>query len=72
MVTETTSTESTTGNLCLSRRPGERIMVGDDVIVSVESVKGNKVRIKITARKGVPIHREEVYRAIQKEKEGAA
>ena len=46
--------------LIITRRPGQRVMVGDDVIIAVVDVKGANVRIGIEAPKEVPIYREEV------------
>ena len=54
--------------LILTRRVGESIMIGDDVVVSVLGVKGNQVRIGINAPKDVQVHREEIYERIQKER----
>lgn len=53
--------------LILTRRVGETLMVGDDVNVTVLSVKGNQVRIGINAPKSLAVHREEVYQRIQAE-----
>jgi len=54
--------------LLLSRKPGERIMIGDDIIVSISSVKGDLVKIAIEAPKDIQVHREEIYKIIQEEK----
>jgi carbon storage regulator len=51
--------------LILTRRTGESVMIGDEVVVAVLSVKGNQVRLGIEAPKSVPVHREEIYRRIQ-------
>jgi carbon storage regulator len=55
--------------LILTRRVGETLMIGDDVTVTVLGVKGNQVRIGVSAPKTVPVHREEIYERIRKEKE---
>lgn len=53
--------------LILTRRIGETLIVGDEVTVTVLGVKGNQVRIGVTAPKDVSVHRQEVYEKIQKE-----
>ena len=51
--------------LILTRRLGERLVVGDDVIIDVLGVKGSQVRLGISAPKEVKVHREEIYLRIQ-------
>ncbi len=55
--------------LVLTRRVGERLIIGDDVTISILSIKGNQVRIGIDAPAEVMIHREEIYKRILKERE---
>lgn len=54
--------------LVLSRTKDESIMVGDNVEITIVDVRGDKVRLGITAPKEIPVHRREVYEAIQREK----
>ncbi len=54
--------------LVLSRQRDESIMIGDDVEITIVDVRGDKVRLGITAPKEIPVHRKEVYEAIQREK----
>lgn len=54
--------------LVLSRQRDESIMIGDDVEITIVDVRGDKVRLGINAPKSVPVHRREIYNAIQREK----
>jgi carbon storage regulator len=57
--------------LILTRRVGETLMIGDSVTVTVLGVKGNQVRIGITAPKDVAVHREEIFQRVDAGKAGA-
>ena len=52
--------------LILTRRVGETLMIGDQVTVTVLGVKGNQVRVGISAPKDVSVHREEIFQRIQR------
>jgi carbon storage regulator len=54
--------------LVLSRQRDESIMIGDDVEITIVDVRGDKVRLGITAPRHIPVHRREIYDAIQREK----
>ncbi|HXN39202.1 MAG TPA: carbon storage regulator CsrA [Solirubrobacteraceae bacterium] len=58
--------------LILTRRPGERVVIGDEVLVTVMSVSGHTVRLGIAAPQGVPIYREEIWLAVKEENRAAA
>lgn len=58
--------------LVLTRNVGESLRIGDDIEIVVLGVKGHQVRIGAKAPKGVEVHREEIYKRIQAEKQGAA
>ena len=53
--------------LILTRKSGEKITVGDDVVVSVLEIRGSQVKLGIEAPKGIAVHRGEVYKKIQEE-----
>ncbi len=53
--------------LVLSRQRDESIMIGDDVIVTIVDIRGDKVRLGIEAPANIPVHRQEVYEAIKRE-----
>ena len=54
--------------LVLTRRVGEKLVIGDDVTVTILGVKGIQVRIGITAPLEIQVHREEIYQRILKER----
>jgi len=56
--------------LVLSRQKDESIIIGDNVEITIVDIRGDKVRLGITAPKDIPVHRREVYEAIQREKSG--
>lgn len=56
--------------LVLSRKKGESIVINNDITVTVVEVRGDKVRLGIVAPKEVPVHRQEVFEAIQKGQQG--
>lgn len=58
--------------LIVTRRPGERIMLGPDITVEVMEVAGNSVRIGIDAPRSLPVYREELWTQIKQENEAAA
>jgi len=58
--------------LIITRRPGEKVMIGDDVVVEIIEVSGSSVRIGIAAPKSVRVYREEIYTAVKEENVAAA
>ncbi len=54
--------------LVLTRGLGEKIMIGDDIVISVEDLRYNSVQIGVQAPRDVPIHRQEIHEAIQRER----
>jgi carbon storage regulator len=58
--------------LILSRRPGESLTIGNDIVVTVVGVSGNQIRLGITAPREVRVLREEVYKAMRQENQAAA
>jgi len=55
--------------LILTRRVGERLMIGDEIQITVLGVKGNQVRIGVHAPADVSVHREEIYDRVRAERE---
>jgi carbon storage regulator len=58
--------------LIITRRPGEKVMLGDDIVVEVIEVSGSSVRIGIAAPRSVPVYREEIWTAVKEENAAAA
>ena len=58
--------------LVLSRLKDQTIMIGDNIEITVVDIRGEKVRLGITAPSHIPVHRKEVYEAIQRENRQAA
>ena len=58
--------------LVLSRQRDESIMIGDNIVVTIVDIRGDKVRLGINAPSEIPVHRQEVYEAIQRENIQAA
>lgn len=53
--------------LILTRRIGEKLIIGEDIVVTILGVNGNQIRIGIDAPKDVDVHREEVWQRIKEE-----
>jgi carbon storage regulator len=58
--------------LTITRRPGERIMIGDDVVIEIVEVSGGTVRVGITAPRERLIYREELWERVKQENREAA
>ena len=58
--------------LIITRRPGERLVLGDDIRIEVIEVAGNTVRLGVAAPREVPVYREELWEAVKQENEAAA
>jgi len=58
--------------LVLSRQRDESIIIGDNIVVTIVDIRGDKVRLGINAPTEIPVHRQEVYEAIQRENLQAA
>ena len=53
--------------LIITRRPGEKIMLGDDITIDVMEIVGNSVRVGIQAPRSIPVYREEIWNALREE-----
>jgi carbon storage regulator len=58
--------------LRISRRAGERIMLGDDTVIEILEVRGQTVRIGIDAPRSIPVYREEIWLEVKRENQAAA
>jgi len=58
--------------LVLSRRPGESVAIGNDIVITVVAMSGNQVRIGIEAPREVRVLRQEILKAVQDENRAAA
>ena len=58
--------------LVLTRRSGESVMIGDDVVITVLEVRGDVIRLGIRAPRDIQVHREEIYRELQASNREAA
>lgn len=55
--------------LILSRKNDQQIMIGDEVVITIIGIRGDKVRIGIDAPADVPVHRKEIHEAIRRDRE---
>lgn len=58
--------------LALTRKPGDKIFIGDNISVTIVEVKGDNVRIAVDAPRDIKIYRGEIYEAIISENKAAA
>ncbi len=58
--------------LVLSRQRDESIIIGDNIVLTIVDIRGDKVRLGIEAPQEIPVHRQEVYEAIRRENSGGA
>jgi carbon storage regulator len=58
--------------LIITRRAGQKIMLGDDITVEVMEIVGNSVRLGLAAPKSLPVYREEIWAAVKEENQAAA
>jgi carbon storage regulator len=58
--------------LIITRRAGQKIMLGDDITVHVMEIVGNSVRLGVEAPKSLPVYREEIWAAVKEENRASA
>lgn len=58
--------------LIITRRAGERIMLGDETRIHIMEIVGNSVRVGIEAPRSIPVYREEIWNAVKEENRAAA
>ena len=58
--------------LIITRRAGQKVMLGDDITVHVMEIVGNSVRLGVEAPKSLPVYREEIWAAVKEENRAAA
>ena len=58
--------------LVLSRRAGESIVIGNDVVITILEVRGGQIRIGVDAPRNLAVHRAEIYEQVQAENRAAA
>lgn len=58
--------------LMLTRRPGERLMIGNNVVVQIMEIKGNQVRVGVEAPKDIDVDREEIFMKKQSDRNNTA
>ena len=58
--------------LIITRRAGEKLMIGEDVVVEILEIVGNQVRVGIQAPQSVRVYREEIWMAVKEENRAAA
>lgn len=57
--------------LILTRKKNEQIMIGNDIVITVTDIRGDKIRLGVEAPKEVPVHRSEIYEAIKRQEQEA-
>lgn len=58
--------------LILTRKSGEGIRIGDNIIIKIIEIRGNQIRLGVDAPRSTAVHREEIYELIQKQNQASA